>query len=319
MAELFIDPPLVTTEISEILGLENLSLKMPVNPPIRNALHLNALRAFEASARLGGFAQAASELLVTPGAIAAQIKALETEYGAVLFERHAKGVRLSPLGESVKLQFTSAFDAIEAAARELRRQAAPQKVHVVTSPALAELWLAPRLPQIVESLGRVDISVTAVEEPPNLKRSPFDICLFYTDRLEKGQRRVLDEELLPVCIPALAAQLREPGDLTKVRCIADVVWEDWKIWTSAIIPDQGFSARGPGFSLYSIAVQQALLGAGVLIGRRSLVQRHLDSGALVAPFEKPVPLGMTIATWMLPESRSSRMVAAVARAIANPM
>ncbi|EFM55071.1 LysR family transcriptional regulator [Brucella inopinata] len=288
---------------------------MSISPPIRNSLHLNALRAFEAAARLGGFAQAANELVVTPGAIAAQIKILESEYGASLFERHAKGVRLTPLGESVRQDFTLAFDAIEAAARNLRRQAAPQKVHIATSPALAELWLGPRLRQLAGLLGEIDISVTAVEDLPNLKRTPFDVCLFYTDRLEKGQRRILDEEVFPVCAPALAAQLRHPSDLNTVRCIADVVWEDWCIWASTVMPHQSFSARGPGFSLYSIAVQQALLGAGVLIGRRSLVQQHLNSGALIAPFQCPVPLGLTIATWMLPESRNSRAVKAVVDAL----
>ncbi|WP_302474048.1 LysR family transcriptional regulator [Pseudomonas xanthosomatis] len=90
---------------------------MPLDNPSRHALPLNALRAFEASARLGGFARAAHEL-----------KPLERQYGAALFERHAKGVRLTPLGESIKGQFTEAFDAVEDAARTLRRLAAPQRV-----------------------------------------------------------------------------------------------------------------------------------------------------------------------------------------------
>lgn len=288
---------------------------MPSNPPVRNLLHLNALRAFEASARLGGFAPAASELLVTPGAIAAQIKLLESECGAPLFERYAKGVRLTPLGERVKHKFTSAFDAIEDAARMLRREAAPQKVHIVTSPALAELWLSPRLRRLAELLTGVSISVTAVDDPPNLKRSPFDLCLFYTRRLERGQHAIVEEEVLPVCVPSLATTLHTPSDLIDARCIADVVWEDWRAWSNQVIPDEGFIAQGPSFSLYAVAVLQALQGVGILIGRRSLVQHHLDSGALVAPFDLPVPLGLTIATWMLPEGRSSRAVAEVMNAL----
>ncbi len=288
---------------------------MWVDPPIRHSLHLNALRAFEAAARLGGFAQAANELRVTPGAIAAQIKTLELEYGAALFVRQAKGVGLTPVGDSVRLQFAEAFDAVEAAARTLRWLSAPRRVHIVTSPSLAELWLGPRLPRLTALLDPIDISVTAVDATPNLKRSPFDLCLFYTEHLEKGQRPVLVEEVLPVCTPALAAGLHHPSDLANVRCIADVVWNDWSVWAAAAVPEESFTARGPGFSLYSIAVQQALLGAGVLIGRRSLVQQYLDSGALVAPFRGAVPLGLTIATWMLSEARTSRSVAAVADAI----
>lgn len=288
---------------------------MFLDSPIRHTLQLNALRAFEASARLGGFARAASELKVTPGAIAAQVKALENEYGAALFERHAKGVRLTALGESIKAQFIEAFDAVEDAARTLRQLSAPQRVHIVTSPALAQLWIGPRLPRLTEMLAPIEISVTAVDEPPNLKRSPFDLCLFYTEQLERGQRMLAVEELLPVCVPALAAGIKDPGDLANVRCIADVVWSDWEVWTRSVMPTQKFVARGPGFSLYSIAVQQALLAAGVLIGRRSLIQRYLDSGELVAPLDQAVPLGMVIASWKLPGARSNRLVAAVEDAL----
>jgi LysR family glycine cleavage system transcriptional activator len=288
---------------------------MFLDSPIRHTLQLNALRAFEASARLGGFARAAHELKVTPGAIAAQIKSLENEYGAALFERHAKGVRLTVLGESIKEQFIEAFDAVEEAARTLRRLSAPQRVHIVTSPALAQLWIGPRLPRLTEMLAPIEISVTAVDEPPNLKRSPFDLCLFYTEQLARGQRMLAVEELLPVCVPSLAARIKHPNDLTDVRCIADVGWNDWEIWTRACMPGQKFVARGPGFSLYSIAVQQALLSAGVLIGRRSLIQRYLDSGELVAPIDQSIALGMVIAAWKLPGAKGNRVVEAVEEAL----
>lgn len=220
---------------------------MYLDTPTRHSLQLNALRAFEASARLGGFARAALELKVTPGAIAALVKTLESEYGAALFERHAKGVRLTPLGESVKGQFTEAFDAVEAAARTLRRLAAPQRVHIVTSPALAQLWIGPRLPELTRLLAPIEISVTAVDEPPNLKRSPFDLCLFYTEKPERWQRRIATEEVLPVCVPALAASIAKPEDLADARCIADVGWNDWAVWTGAVMPGHRFVARGPGF------------------------------------------------------------------------
>lgn len=288
---------------------------MSLDAPTRHTLQLNALRAFEASARLGGFARAAHELKVTPGAIAALIKTLESQYGAALFERHAKGVRLTDLGESVKSQFTAAFDAVEEAARTLRRLAAPQRVHIVTSPALAQLWIGPRLPRLTAMLAPIEISVTAVDEAPNLKRSPFDLCVFYTERLERGQRLLAREELLPVCVPALAGRIGTVHDLVKARCIKSVGWNDWETWFAMAMPETGLVAQGPGFSLYAIALQQALLGAGVLIGRRSLVQAHLDSGELVAPLDQAVPLGMSIAAWRLSGAVGNQSVAAVEEAL----
>ncbi|RJE87254.1 LysR family transcriptional regulator [Paracoccus onubensis] len=287
---------------------------MPVAPPFSRMPSLNALRAFEAAARLGSFRHAAEELMVTPGAVTAQIKALEAEYGAPLFQRQARGVELTALGVRVAPGFIAAFDALGDAVRELRRHAAPRKVHVVTSPALAQLWLAPRLVGLRAVLSDVDISLTALEEPPDLKRTPFDICLFY-GAPDPGCATLWDEMLLPVCTPALAERLVRPEDLAGVNCISDVVWQDWKIWTAAAMPTGHVVPTGPGYSLYAIAVQEALAGAGVLMGRQSLVQPHLDSGALVAPFDLVVPLGLSITAWMLPESRKDRAVIAVAEAL----
>lgn len=306
---------LAANQFSTIQGSENLSLGiMPVSPPFSRMPSLNALRAFEAAARLGSFRQAADELMVTPGAVTAQIKALEADYGATLFERRAHGVRLTPLGQRVAPGFIAAFDALGHAVRELRRHAAPRRVHVVTSPALAQLWLAPRLPALRAALAQVDISVTALEDPPDLKRTPFDLCLFYA-RPGPDRINLWDEMLLPVCTPALAEGLAEPADLGRVICISDVVWQDWRIWAKAAMPDGAVVPTGPGFSLYAVAVQQALAGAGVLMGRQSLVQGHLDSGTLVAPFGRPVPLGLSVTAWMLPESRNDRAVIAVADAL----
>ena len=83
------------------------------------------------------------------------------------------------------------------------------------------------------------------------------------------------------------------------------------------MPNHKFVAHGPGFSLYSNAVQQALLGAGVLIGRKSLIQRYLDSGELVMPIIGAVPLGVNIAAWRLPVAKGNRLVAAVEEALAQ--
>ncbi len=288
---------------------------MAINPPYERFPSLNALRAFEASARLGGFAQAAQELSVTPGAVAAQVKLLEAEYGSALFERHARGVRLTPLGHSVRKDFIRAFDVLGEAVRNLRRMSKPSNVHIVTSPALAQLWLAPRVIKLREVFQDIDLSVTALEEPPHLKRGPFDICLFYSEGSQSHHIRLADEYITPVCAPALANRIRHPRDLAEVTCIGDVVWEDWKVWGRVTGWGDKFTlGAGPRFSLYAVAAQEALLGLGVIMGRRSLVQPYLESGALVAPFEW-VPLGLTIDAWTLPESRTSVEVNKVLEAI----
>ena len=103
----------------------------PKGPP------LNALRAFESAARLGGFAAAASELCVTPGAITQHIKTLEAWVGAPLFKRHSKGVVLTTLGESTFNEFVQAFDQLGSAVQNLRSRAAPDTVRIAALPSIA--------------------------------------------------------------------------------------------------------------------------------------------------------------------------------------
>ncbi|MCB1970509.1 MAG: LysR family transcriptional regulator [Geminicoccaceae bacterium] len=271
---------------------------MPVAPPFPRLPPLNALRAYEAAARLGGFAAAAGELGVTPGAVAAHVKALEQELGADLFERHSRGVRLTALGNRTLPGLVAAFDALGQAVRDLRREAAPRKVHVATLPALAQLWLSPRLPGLREELPDIDISITALESPPNLKRVPFDLCLFFTSGKPPNARNLGADIIFPVCAPSLAGRLRHPADLLRTTCLVDAAWpEDWTLWAAHAMPGTPLPARGPAFSLYALALEEARNGAGVLMGHRALVQHDLASGKLVAPFEVEVPLPRSLTLW----------------------
>ena len=244
---------------------------------------MNALRAFEASSRLGSFVLAAQELGVTPGAVAAHVKALEAEIGAQLFERKTRAIALTPLAQRVLPEFAAAFDALSDATQSLRSQAAPQHVHIAALPAVAQLWLSPRLPALRKVAPDISVSITAMEAPPNLKRVPFDLSIFYRQRREGLWLE--DDVIFPACAPSLAARLREPSDLKEITCLIDAVWrEDWATWVGEAAPGLDFAPRGPVFSLYALAVTEAVNGAGVLMGHEALVRTELQSGRLVAPF-----------------------------------
>lgn len=68
------------------------------------ALTLRQLRYFEAAARLGHFGKAAGECAVTQPALSMQIKELEEELGASLFERRPGEIVLTPLGREIAEQ-----------------------------------------------------------------------------------------------------------------------------------------------------------------------------------------------------------------------
>lgn len=283
---------------------------MPVAPPRPKDLPLNALRAFEAAARLGGFAAAAAELGVTPGAVTAHVKALEDRLGAALFLRDARGVRLTALGARVLPDFVAAFDALGQAQHLLRAEAAPRAVHIAALPAIAQLWLSPRLPALRAAMPELAISVTALEAPPNLKRAPYDLSLFPGDQ---GQL-VAEDEIFPVCSPALAARITCADDLRRLPCLIDSAWVgDWALWAATVLP--GFEARGPVFSLYALAVEEAAGGAGVLMAHGALVAGHLARGALVAPLPQRVRLPHALRLWPARPLRAGTPVAQVARAL----
>lgn len=287
---------------------------MPVAPPPAKSLPLGALRAFEAAARLGGFKAAALELGVSPGAVTAHIKTLEAELGAPLFERTARGVQLTALGAGAAPGFIAAFDALAQAAASLRAQAAPQVVHIATLPAIAQLWLSPRLPVLRAAAPEIAVSITALEAPPNLKRAPFDLSLFPSER---GGILVAEDMIFPVCTPALAARLMRPEDLGSVACLSDASWQDdWPRWLRAAGID--LPLRGPVYSLYALAVEEAVNGAGVLMGHGPLVAGHLARGTLVAPFALRVPLAAGLRLWSARPMARDGAVARVAAFLATP-
>jgi DNA-binding transcriptional LysR family regulator len=267
---------------------------MPVAPPRPKDLPLTALRAFEAAARLNGFAAAAQELGVTPGAVTAHVKHLEQTLGAPLFTRTPHGVRLTPLGQQSLPHFTAAFDALGQAINDLRAAAAPRTVHIATLPAIAQLWLSPRLPALRAAAADITISITALESPPNLKRSPYDLSLFFDD---SAQGRLTPDTIFPVCAPSLAARLKTPQDIAHHPCLSDATWsDDWQLWAQTL-PEPPPIPQGPTFSLYALAVEECVNGAGLLIGHETLITAHLKDGRLIAPFPQRLTLPRGLRLW----------------------
>lgn len=283
---------------------------MPVSPPRPKGPPLNALRAFEAAARLGGFALAAEELSVTPGAVSQHIKALEDWAGTPLFERRSQGVRLTIAGAALAPEFTDAFDRLGAAVRGLQGHGPERSVHIAALPSLAQLWLSPRLPELRRTFPGTRFSVTALERPPNLMREMFDWSLFIEAPTGGTGEHVLEtDEVFPVCAPELAACLTKPADLLTHDLLTDESWSgDWALWAAAAGLPASPVPEGHRFSLYALALEEARSGAGILIGHGCLVRDALADGSLVAPFDLRVPTGRALVLKSV--EKATRMAAA---------
>lgn len=290
---------------------------MAFNPPSPCLPPYLALRAFEAAARHQSFARAAEELCVTPAAVAAQVKALEQWLGVSLFDRHSQGLSLKPQAQRALPALAAAIDQLGQAVQILRSETGGQQLHVAALPALAQLWLTPRLPALQQALPQLQLSLSALELPPNFSREAYDLALFYAPRLTRGCQRILlaQDALLPVCSPTLLRAGRAP-ELAEQTLLHDSVWNtDWARWLKASNRSDVPARAGPRFSLYSMALQAALDGQGVLMGRASLVATALAEGRLVAPWGEPVPLPETI-DLLVPTARAGQdLTQALVRAL----
>lgn len=266
---------------------------MPVKPPRLRLPPLNALRAFEAAARHESFTKAADELGVTPGAVTQQIRQFEAWLGFPLFRRLPQGVVPTDAARAALPRLSRGFEALSEGVEALRAGHGRRALTIAALPCLAQLWLSPRLAGLRSTaFPDLQVSVSAMEQPPDPRREPHDLALFYAAWDGDGQ-----DAILPVCAPALAGRIATLSDLADATLLHDAVWRgDWRRWLGfAGAADMVDPARGPSFSLYSLALDAALSGSGVLMGRKSLIGPHLADGRLVAPFRQAMPTGDRVA------------------------
>ncbi|WP_298938293.1 LysR family transcriptional regulator [uncultured Ruegeria sp.] len=275
---------------------------MSVAPKRPKGPHLNAMRAFEAAARHVSFVAAADELSVTPGAISQHIKTLEDWAGTALFRRNAQGVELTAAGASLVLRFTLAFDALADATRALRNIGPEVDFHIAALPSVAQLWLPSRLSKIRAQFPQIAFSVTAMEVPPNLSRDLFDLAIFFDNpNRSPDSRPICGDDIVPVCAPGLQTHTL---DFQTATLLHDQTWVgDWALWAKKTGTPIGDPLRGPKFSLYSLAVEEAKAGAGVLIGHLCLLEVALAKGSLQRASEHTCNTGHSLCAQMPDEMR----------------
>lgn len=190
------------------------------NPISLHNLPLNALRAFEAAARLGSFKAAAAALFVTPAAISQQVTALEAYLGVQLFERLNRAIRLTETGAALARETSAAFARIEAALMQASpsRGGSGNALVISVVPSFASRWLAPRLDRFHLRYPQIDLQLLVSEALVDLAVDErVDLALRYGPGPYRGlhaRRLPFDNRLLPVCSPPLRATL--PDELSMI-------------------------------------------------------------------------------------------------------
>jgi LysR family transcriptional regulator, glycine cleavage system transcriptional activator len=249
-----------------------------------------ALRTFESAGRQLSFQRAAKELNVTESAVSFQIRQLEKELGAELFERRHRQVKLTPAGRSYLAVVQQAHRSLMNATLSLAGTEKPQ-LRVSALPAFAEHWLAPRLPMLAKAAPEIAVSIFVSSDLVDLDRDEIDVAIRYgTGTWPRTEsEHLMDETVLPVAHPKLARRLAK--DAAGVPLVVNLQHPDeWTPWLSEIAGAREPSAtiRLEGSSLVLRAATEQL---GIAIGRRPFVDDLLARGALVPLADREIATG----------------------------
>ncbi len=253
---------------------------------------LNALRAFEAAARLQSVSQAAAELHVTHGAVSRQIRVLEEQLGVALFDKEGRGVKLTDAGRRLREVSSETFERLREVCAELRQQDSERPFVLGCPGSLLARWFIPRLDRLQKDLPELHLQLSTSQGELDPRSPQVDATLLFAEPPWPADMQVFElgvERIGPVLSPRYArsaelagqppaALLGEPLLHTASRPQA------WPQWAEA----QGLAVQklqqGQGFEHLYYLLEAAASGLGVAIAPQPLVADDLAAGRLVAPW-----------------------------------
>jgi LysR family glycine cleavage system transcriptional activator len=275
---------------------------------------LNALRAFEAAARLGSFTRAARELHVTPAAISHQVRGLEEYLGVRLFRRTKRKLLLSEQAVLASACLRQGFEQIGQGVGMLRAGEKSSLLSLSATPAFATRWLVGRLPRFEKAHPRVRLRIASTTAPVDFEQDDIDVAI----RLGRGgfdgvsATELFPEWIAPVAAPTLLRKYpcRRPVDLLKAPLIHDdslrksgraLGWQEWikaaKI-TAAHLPMATHYDDG------HLSLQAAAAGSGIALGRLVYAATDLSEKTLRIPFRPVLKLDVSYQL-LVPDTKAS--------------
>ncbi|GGX17991.1 HTH-type transcriptional activator AmpR [Pigmentiphaga litoralis] len=255
-------------------------------------LPLNALRAFEASARNLSFTRAAAELNVTQTAISQHVKNLEDRVGAPLFRRLPRGLALTDEGLAMLPGLTDAFERIANLLEQCSDQRAREVLTVGAVGTFAIGWLLPRLRAFQQAHPFVDFRLFTNNNRVDLAGEGLDYAIRFGDGAWHGTdaEYVFDAPLSPACAPSIAERVRHPADLAREVLLRSYRSDEWSRWfDQAGVPCPVL--RGTVFDSSLTLAEAAAQGEGVALLPTRMFTRDLQQGRLVRPFDQEITTG----------------------------
>ena len=219
---------------------------------------------------------------------------MEEALGFTLFERHARGIRLSTRGQAYLVDVQRILSEVECITDRHRGSESAGGLRIVAAEVLAENWLMPKLAQFRSTYPEFDIRFETDHGAVDPDRRSFDVWVGFTAEVE-GDLHVetlFEETLVPVCSPGFLAergQPETPADLLAVPLLYDLALKDyWSLWFASHGEPPPDLSLASGFRLYSTAIQAAVSGLGVALGRFRMMSAELEQETLVKLFDSPV-------------------------------
>jgi LysR family transcriptional regulator of beta-lactamase len=259
---------------------------------LRSHLPLNALHAFEASARHLSFTRAGLELRVTQAAVSHQVKSLERILGVTLFRRLPRGLALTDEGQALVPVLTEAFGRIRATLDQFEDGHFREVVTVGTVGTLATGWLLPRLSGFADAHPRIDLRILTNNNRVDIAGEGLDYAIRFGDGSWHGTDATLlfAARFSPICAPMIADRLRQPSDLSREILLRSYRADEWPRWFAAA----GVACppiRGAIFDSSITMADAAAQGAGVALLPVDMFGRELQRDQLAQPFDIEIDIG----------------------------
>jgi LysR family glycine cleavage system transcriptional activator len=247
---------------------------------------LNALRAFEATARHLSVKNAADELCVTPGAVSQMLKTLERHLGITLFRRVNRGIFLTDAGQLYLPPIRNAFRHIAEATTRVAGSAGTCGLTVSVTSFFATAWLVPRLNSFQDAYPDMDLRVVTGNALADFTRDGVDVAIRHGLGRYQGlhSERLLAVEIVPVAAPDLVAKLGVPDGpeaLTRWPLVHDAERKGWHLWFEAQSVFANSFSRGPSFDDPGLLVKAVLAGQGAGLLPAAMVASDVAAGRLV--------------------------------------
>lgn len=247
---------------------------------------MNALRGFEAAARLGSFHKAAEELHLTQSAISQQIRSLETFLEQPLFFRSGRSVSLTDAGHDLYSTTQSTLLQLSVGIRRLEQYRKPNQLVVNTTPAFARHWLLPRLGDFHRQYPEVDLWLFTSFEPPDMSTQTIDLTIRddLGPQAECSYQKLFSDRFYPACHPDV---LKVPGEQrTTLHGEREM---DWSYWVMQGGEDVGQRSNGLNFSDPGLLLDAACAGNGIALVSQLLSANARASGLLQLLSERSIP------------------------------